>query len=80
MGVEAPRPSLTHMVDKLALAAGGRPEFLFTWASPWNCLSVLMAWYSFPRVRNPKKWSIIVFYDLASEVTHDHFCNILLVT
>ena len=53
------------------------PQFLTTWTSPLSSLSILMNWQlSSLRESNLRRSN--VFYDLVSEVTHNHFCNILL--
>lgn len=45
---------LTHMAGKLAVAAGGIPQFLFMWSLPGDCLNV-MAWCGFPQSEKSKK-------------------------
>lgn len=69
---------LTHIPGKLVLVVGRRPQFLTTWTSQKCCLSVLTTWHlAFPRTRREQSGKCSIFHDLASEVTHHHFCNIL---
>lgn len=80
MCLESPHPSLTHMTSKLALLLVGSsvPLHMGLTMALLECShnTVQLS----PEGEIQAGWSVIVFYDLASEVTHHHFCNILLVT
>lgn len=52
------------------------------WTSPWCCfMNVITCQLYFPRVIDLErtKWEPLSIYNLASEITHHHACNILLV-
>lgn len=62
---------LTHMMDKLVLAADEKPQFLPAWSFIEGCLGVLVVWQlAFPRVSDSKERSHNTFlFDFRSHTS-----------
>lgn len=81
--IQDPHPSrLTHTAGELVLPIGWAPWFLPTWASPQDNLNVLLTrWLLSPvcviqEIKEEPQCS----YQVGSEGTHHHFCQVFVVT